>query len=207
MRNDEATSNLLGRASAGSSGATQELLQMYRVRLQRMVSSRLDSRLSGRLDASDVVQDVLLSASAKLSVYAKEQAVPFYVWLRQIALDQLAEVYRRHVRVEKRSVTRETANVLPVSDDSVDLLTAHLTSKGPTPSEDVQRRERRGRTRDALEKLKPEDRELLLMRYVEHMSMAEIGAQLSLSLTATKSRHLRALEKMAGLLGDEGSSL
>ena len=206
MRNDEVTSDLLRRASGGSSGATQELMQMYRARLRRMVHSRLDSRLSGRLDASDVVQEVLLTATAKLPNYAQAPTLPFYVWLRQLALDQLSELYRRHVHVEKRSVTRESLVNLPVSDDSVDALAANLRSREPSPSEDIQHSERREQTRAALDSLNPVDRELLLMRYVERMPFAEIAAQLSLGLSATKSRHLRALDKLSGLLGEEGAS-
>lgn len=206
MRNDEATSELLVRVSDGSSGATQELMQMYRARLRRMVHSRLDSRLSGRLDASDVLQDVLLTATAKLPSYAEAPSLPFYVWLRQLALDQLSELYRRHVCVEKRSVTRESLATLPVSDDSVDALAANLRSREPSPSEDIQHRERRDQTRAALDTLSSVDRELLLMRYVERMPFTEIAALISLSLSATKSRHLRALDKLSGLLGDEGAS-
>ena len=200
MHNDETTRELLVRATNGSSGATQELIQMYRLRLRRMVSSRFDTRLSSRLDASDVVQEVLMTATRRLAAYAEAPSVPFFVWLRRIALDQLSELYRRHMRAEKRSVNREASLILPVSDDSMDLLDLGLHSHEPSPSEAVEKSERRARTRAALDSLDVIDRELLLMRYIEQMPLAEIAAELSLSVSATKSRHLRALDKMADLL-------
>ncbi len=199
---DDNTSELLNRATGGSSGATEQLMQLHRVRLRRMVQSRLDPRLGTRLDPSDVVQDVLLTAAGRLPDFAQSRELPFYVWLRQIAWDRLSELYRMHVRVEKRTVTREVELSQMVSDDSVDLLAVKLPSREPSPHEGLLRTERRLRLRHALESLPGVDRELPLMRYVEQMKLGEIAAQLSLSLAATKSRHLRALDKLATLLDD-----
>jgi RNA polymerase sigma-70 factor (ECF subfamily) len=68
------------------------------------------------------------------------------------------------------------------------------------------RKETRHRTREAIALLPEVDRELLIMRYVEQMKLREIAAQLSLSQSATKSRHIRALDKLSSLLQAEGES-
>ena len=59
------TDRLLCEAARGDQAALRSLLERHRERLRRMVALRLDSRLSARLDASDVVQEALIEAAAK----------------------------------------------------------------------------------------------------------------------------------------------
>ncbi|MCA9152673.1 MAG: sigma-70 family RNA polymerase sigma factor [Planctomycetales bacterium] len=205
--NDAQTSDLLDRAVDGSAAAMHELMQVHRTRLRQMVAMRLDRRLRIRLDPSDVVQDVLLEAAGRLAEYTEQAKLPFYVWMRQIAWDRLLELYRQHVRVEKRSVTREIGHAMPLTDDSVDALVATLRSRDLSPSEQLIRKEVQRRARQALAELGEVDRELLLMRYVEQMKLREIAAQLSISVTAAKSRHVRALTKISLILQEEEGTL
>lgn len=67
MPTDLDTESLLDRINAGDAVAVDLLLAHFRPRLRNLVSLRLDSRLAGRVDASDVVQDVLVKASISLS--------------------------------------------------------------------------------------------------------------------------------------------
>jgi RNA polymerase sigma-70 factor (ECF subfamily) len=79
-----------------------------------MVELRMNPRLAARLDPSDVVQEVLAEADRRLDDYLRERPLPFFPWLRQIAVDRLADAHRRHVRAARRSVVREEA-ALPES--------------------------------------------------------------------------------------------
>ena len=88
--NEKDTESLLTAAAEGNSTAWQTLLEQHRERLRRMVDLRLDSRVSSRLDASDVVQETLLDASRKLAAYARERPLPFYPWLHRLAAEQVA---------------------------------------------------------------------------------------------------------------------
>ena len=72
-----------------------------------MIELRLDRVLGRRVDASDVVQDVLLRASQRLGDYLRNPVVPFHLWLRQIAQDQMIDAHRRHREAGKRSLDRE----------------------------------------------------------------------------------------------------
>ena len=65
-----------------------------------MIELRLDSRLQGRLDASDVVQDALLDVAARLEEYLKDPKVPFFLWMRLVAGERLARLHRHHLGVE-----------------------------------------------------------------------------------------------------------
>src|SRR5262249_1055963 len=58
--------DLVRRAASGDPGSWEVLLKQYRTRLRRMVTFRLDPRLRGRVDPSDVVQDVCLEAWQEL---------------------------------------------------------------------------------------------------------------------------------------------
>src|SRR5262245_50069795 len=101
------TDCLLDRVLSGDEFAINILLDRYRVRLRNLVTLRLDQRIAGRIDPSDVVQETLTVASQRLQRYAVDRPMPFYSWLRQLAIDRLVEIHRRHVHAQRRSVIRE----------------------------------------------------------------------------------------------------
>jgi RNA polymerase sigma-70 factor (ECF subfamily) len=78
------TNHLLDRVAAGDKELWGSLLTKHRERLRYMVSLRLDRRLQGRIDPSDVIQEAYLDASVQLSEYLKERSIPFFLWLRLV---------------------------------------------------------------------------------------------------------------------------
>jgi RNA polymerase sigma-70 factor (ECF subfamily) len=66
-----------------------------------MVALRLDSRLSARIDASDVVQEALTVAAQRLADYERERQLPFYPWLHRLTSERLATVHRQHRRASR----------------------------------------------------------------------------------------------------------
>jgi len=198
------TDTLLEMASQNDPRAVQQLLQRHRPRLRQMVAVRLDSRLAARLDASDVVQEVLLEASQHLPDYLRERPLPFYPWLRQIAWQRLTKLYARHVGAQKRSVLREEP-VMALSGQSVAWLAERLVAGGTSPSRDFLREEMARRVRHALGRLKADDREVLVLRFLEQMTMAEVAAVLEITEPAAAMRQVRALERLRELLKDRES--
>jgi RNA polymerase sigma-70 factor, ECF subfamily len=79
--NSNATNHLLEQASRGDPGALGSLLERHGDRLRRMVALRMDRRLQGRIDASDVIQEAYLEASVRLTEYLGDPTMPFYLWL------------------------------------------------------------------------------------------------------------------------------
>jgi len=199
---DPPTDALLARAATGDVAAGESLLLRHQARLRKMIAVRLDRRLAGRLDPSDVVQEVFAEAARELPAYAAAQPVPFYPWLRQIAWERLVKLHQRHLYAAKRAASREAA--LPPTDESVLLLAERLADPGTSPSMRVVRAEMRDRVRAGLAQLSDRDREVLVMRYLEQLSMAEIAAVMGSTEGAVKVRHLRALERLRGRLEDEG---
>jgi RNA polymerase sigma-70 factor (ECF subfamily) len=199
------TDELLDQAGRGDAGARELLLERHRDRLRRMVAVRLDGRVAARLDPSDLVQETLAEAAARLGDYLRGRPLPFYPWLRQIAWDRLVDAHRRHLHAGRRSVTREQPWSVPLPDESVGRLADRLVASGTSPSRRLIRAELRDRLRAALDRLPPRDREVLVMRHLEQMEVAEIAAVLGLTAGAVMTRHTRALVRLRGLLDDERS--
>jgi RNA polymerase sigma-70 factor (ECF subfamily) len=191
--------DVLERAARGDAEAVQQLLARHRDALKRMVAARLDRRVAARIDPSDVVQEALFEAARHLPGYLRDRPVSFYPWLRQIARDRLVKLHHLHLRAGKRSVCRE-ATALPLPDESALQLVALLAAPAAGQSSLLERAELRALVHDALARLDEQDREVLVMRYLEQLSTREVAEGLGISEGAVKMRHLRALERLRPLL-------
>jgi RNA polymerase sigma-70 factor (ECF subfamily) len=203
MGQDVETEMLLGRIGGGDDAAAAALLAGHRRRLRQMIAIRLDPRLSARLDPSDVLQEVFAEASRRLAEYARRRPIPFYPWLRRIAWERLVKLHERHLYRQKRAATRDIR--LPMGDQSSMLLAEYFIDSGTSPSRQVLRVESRARVQAALAQMPERDRELLVLRYLEQLSMAEIATVMDSTEGAVKVRHLRALERFRGILGEDSA--
>ncbi|MCA9262118.1 MAG: sigma-70 family RNA polymerase sigma factor, partial [Planctomycetales bacterium] len=159
-------------------------------------------RLAGRVDPSDVVQETWTTAIAQLPDYLRNQQIPFYPWIRRIAWQKLVDERRRHLDAAKRSVKRERRGCF--EGESTSISEAGLAVVGrTTPSRDAVRRETLQSVREALDRLDELDREVLLQRYLERMSVGEIASFWEMSPEAIRMRQLRALRKLRRLLDVE----
>jgi RNA polymerase sigma-70 factor, ECF subfamily len=148
-----------------------------------------------------VVQEALMTASRKIDEFMRDRPLPFYPWLRQLAWNKLVDLQRKHVQAQKRSLIQEDPWSSSLLDRSANRLAGRLTTSGSSPSGRMLRREIRDRVRKALDKLAPRDREVLVLRHLEELSISEIAAILGLSEEATKKRQVRALERLQNQLG------
>jgi len=196
VREDPEIRLLLDRAQGGSRSAVGQLLARHRVRLRRMVAVRLDGRLSARVDPSDVVQETLALAAQRFDDYLREPPLPFYPWLRQIALERLIDIHRRHLRTAGRAVWRE--EFWRPSDSSALEWADQLAASDSGPFRRLVREELAARLQAAMNDLEAADREVLMLRYLEQLSTAETAAVLGISETAVKQRLLRAVRRLRG---------
>jgi RNA polymerase sigma-70 factor (ECF subfamily) len=196
------TDLLLDRVREGDTHARRRLLDRHRSRLRRAVAQRIDQRLAARVDPSDVVQEVLTEADRRLDEYAVRRPLPYYPWLRQLADERLAALYRRHVKARRRSVEREEAIPTPLSHESVAALAARLVDRGSRPGSRVVREELRRRVQSALDRLSEPDRTVLVLRHLEQRPTAEVAARLGVSDGAVRVRAVRALARLRELLAD-----
>ncbi len=202
--NTSETQELLAGAGKGESAAVNQLLDRHREVLRNMVKARMDQKLARRVDASDVVQDVLLEASQRLKDYLHDPKMPFGLWLRQMAHDRIIDLHRRHRVARRRSLDREQQASAPLGDKSSLELAAQLRDPELTPAAATLRKELHERFVEAIDRLEDEDREILLMRHFEQLSNSETADLLGLSQPAAGMRHLRALRRLREVLGETG---
>ncbi len=171
-----------------------------------MIDLRLDRALGRRVDASDVVQEVLLKANQRLPEYLKAPVLPFHLWLRQIARDHIIDQHRRHRVAGRRSIDRERPLAPPAFADQSSLdLAAQLRDPGVTPAAAALRAELSRRFQQALGELNEDDREIILLRHFEQLSNSEAAQTLGLTEPAAGMRHLRALRRLRAVLGETPS--
>jgi RNA polymerase sigma-70 factor (ECF subfamily) len=191
----------LRRAASGDQQAWGALLTRHRQRLRCMVALRMDRRLQGRLDPSDVLQEAFLAASAQLPDYVRNPAIPFYLWLRLVTGQRLAALHRHHLGTKQRDAGREVSlDGGAVPDATSAALAAQIVGREPRPSEAAARAERARRLEAALETLEPAEREVLALRHFEQLENQEAAHVLGLSESAASKRYVRALQKLKTLL-------
>jgi RNA polymerase sigma-70 factor (ECF subfamily) len=193
--------DLVSRAGLGDRLAVVELLERYRGRLRRMVALRLDPRLQGRVDASDVIQEGYLDAMSRLDEFARDPHVPFYIWLRFLVGQRVQEQHRRHLGTPGRDVGREVSiyrGAMPGAGTGV--LAARLLGKLTSPSQAAQRAERKVQLQEALNRMDPLDREILVLRHYEQMTNSDAAAALGLDKSASSKRYTRALVRLKEIL-------
>ncbi len=200
---NDTTQELLAGARQGDADAVNRLLDRHREALRRMIQLRLDRKISRRVDASDIVQDVLIEANRRLDAYLENPAMPFHLWLRQMAKDRMIDAHRRHRGAARRSMDREQPLEVGARFDQSSLdLAAQLVDREPTPASEATWRELERRFHAAAEQLDEQDREVVLMRHFEQLSNAEVATALDLSPQAASMRYLRAMRRLRELLGD-----
>jgi RNA polymerase sigma-70 factor (ECF subfamily) len=197
----ENTQELLAGARAGRQEAVDQLLERHRAALRRIIEMRIDPQLERRVDASDIVQEVMIEASRRLPGYLEGNPLPFHLWLRQMAKDRLIDAHRRHRLAARRSVDREQPLAgRPRRDVSTQNLAAQVRDKQMTPASAATWRELERRFAAACAELEEQDEEIVLMRHFEQLSNSEAAIALGLTPQAASMRYLRAMRRLRELL-------
>jgi RNA polymerase sigma-70 factor, ECF subfamily len=203
-QDDAGSARLVERLRAGDPAAVGELFARHRDRLRRMVDMRLDRRLQGRIDASDVIQEAHLEVAERLGGYLKDPRLPPFLWLRLVVGERLAKLHRTHLGAQMRDAGREVSlfrEALPAASSAA--LAAHLLGKHTSPTQAVVRAERLIRLQEAINALDPIDREILSLRHFEELSRSEAAQALGIEEAAAAKRYVRALKRLKDLLGEE----
>lgn len=204
--NRDETDRLLANARTGGPDAVDKLLGEFREPLRQVIGLRLDPAIARRVDASDIVQDVLIEANQRLTDYLKSPNMPFHLWLRHLAQDRIIDTHRRHRLAQRRSVDREQSIARPaLPDESSVSLMAQLVDSERTPASEAIRHELQRRLAAAIDQLAEDDREIVLMRHHEGLSNQEVAAALGLTEAAASMRYLRALRRLRVVLVPDGS--
>jgi RNA polymerase sigma-70 factor (ECF subfamily) len=167
-----------------------------------MVALRLDERLRGRIDPSDVIQEAFLEATERRADYARETGpMSPFLWLRFLTLQQLQILHRRHLGTRSRDAGREISidgKASPAASSAA--IAAQLLGRETRASEVAIRAERKLRLQEALNAMDVIDREVLVLRHFEQLSNGECARVLGLSETAATKRYIRALKRLKDIL-------
>lgn len=204
--NQHAPSNAESQAFAaardGDLSGVGRLLEDYRDRLRRMIHLRMHPAMRGRVDASDILQEAFVEASTRLPDYLNERDMPFFVWVRFLTSQKLAQLHRRHLGAQVRDARRDRR--IAGARDSVAassvVLADALVAQYSSPSQGAARLEENHRIEEVLESMKEIDREILALRHYEHLSNAEAAAALGVTEATASVRYVRAAKRLRDAL-------
>ncbi len=185
--------------------ALPEQFEMHRERLRRMIRVYWDVRLNSRVDPSDVVQEALVEAARRMTEHPRQLSVSIYPWLRSLTQERLIAMRRTHVMAQKRTVTAETSEGLELPDGSVLKLGDRIAASNSTPSQKLMKEEDRQRVRSALMKLPPRDQRMLVLRFLEQLSIEETAEVIGISQAAVSTRVFRALQRLRKIMKSDVS--
>lgn len=187
---------LLARVGAGDRAALEQLLELHRPFMRRIVEVRMDAALRGRIDPSDVVQEAQLEVARRMDDYLERRPMPFVVWLRQTTLENLLRLRRKHLTAERRSVARE----MPLPEGSSVFLARLALADDPAALQGLLNRELAERVNAAVAELPDADREVLLLRCYEELTNQESAAVLGIDPNTCSQRFGRAIIRLRRLL-------
>ena len=194
----EEAEQLIGRARMGDQVALAEVLEQYRDRLRRMVVVRMDPRVRGRFDASDVIQEAYVDISRRIASDGANANIPFFLWLRILTGDRLAQLHRMHLGADMRNAAREVSlgsGVIPPAS-SVHLA-SQLAGQFSSVDRGLKREEVRVKLEAAINSMDETDRDVIAMRHFEELSTEEIAIVLDMTRSGVLKRYTRAIRRLS----------
>ena len=190
------TEQLLTLARAGNASAVNQLCRVYGERVRWMIRLRMRGELRSKLESMDVVQDALIHALGGLESFTYTNEGDFVRWLSKIVQHTLRENWDR-LRAEKRDVRKE----VPLHGHPTTTGGGSVRTPDPvdatTPSVIMSKREDLARLERALDALKPEYREVLVLTRLEGLSYGQVGQRLGKTADAVRMLASRATAALA----------
>jgi RNA polymerase sigma-70 factor (ECF subfamily) len=199
---DSKQDRLLSRARAGDGQAQGRLLETYRAYLGLLARMQIGRRLQGKIDPSDLVQETFLKAHRHFPEFRGTSEIELVAWLRQILARNLANLAHRHFATKARDARLERQLAADI-ENSNQALGNGLAGSGSSPSQQASRREQAVLLANALERLPPQYREVLILRHLEGLTFPEIGARLKRSVGSVEKLWIRALPRLRRLMGGQ----
>jgi RNA polymerase sigma-70 factor (ECF subfamily) len=186
------TQHLVALAKEGDATALNQLCNVYGERVRRIIRFRLDRKLRPKLDSVDVVQDALILALGGLQDFNYRNEGDFLRWLSRIAENKLRDIVDGF-HADKRDIHRE----IPLKKEGNGTADGSVGAVGParatTPSVIACRKEALDRLEKALDKLKPQYKEVIVLKRIDGLSHAEIAERLGKNAGAVRMLLARAM--------------
>lgn len=202
MLNEPTEDELISRLRSGDQQALEALHTRHRRRLKQMLDLRMDRRLRGRVDASDILQEVFLDARLRISHFVEQEKLSFFVWLRKLTKQRMIDVHRQHLKTQMRDIKQEISIDHGAAAASSASMARLLVDRIATPSQLAMKAEGIRQIERALDRLDPIDREILTLRHLEELRNSEVAQILGLKEAAASNRYIRALSRLREMVAD-----
>ncbi|MCH7559675.1 MAG: sigma-70 family RNA polymerase sigma factor [Planctomycetes bacterium] len=196
------TQHLVALAKEGNESALNQLCSVYSERVRRIIRLRLDQKLRPKLDSVDVVQDALILALGGLKDFTYRNEGDFLRWLPRIAENKLRDILDKFY-ADKRDIRKE----IPFRKEGGSTEGGFVGPAEPisttTPSVIMRKKEALDRLEKALDELKPEHKEVIVLKRIEGLSHAEIADRLGKNAGAVRMLLARAMAALTLAYGKD----
>lgn len=178
---DAIEKKLIKKAIDGDPQAFEKLIVKYEGKIYAIAFKVFKNEA----DAYDVAQEICIKLYHKINLFRFESK--FSTWLYRLATNTAIDEYRK----AKRKRNHESSYDEPI-DTGEDMMSKQLVDRGETPEQTVIRSEKAQYVWEALEQLKPDQKEIIVMKDIEEKSYQEISDLLDINLGTVKSRLARS---------------
>jgi RNA polymerase sigma-70 factor (ECF subfamily) len=186
----------------GDQPAIDQLCRVYGERIRRIIRFRLDAKLRPKLDSVDLVQDALILALGGLKEFTYRNEGDFLRWLSRIAENRLHDIQKKF-HADKRDIRKEISFKQEGSSTDGCFHGAAEPIGTTTPSVIMRKKEALDRLEKALDTLKPEYKEVIVLKKIEGLSHAEIAERLNKSTSSVPMLLFRAMAALTIAYGKD----
>jgi RNA polymerase sigma-70 factor (ECF subfamily) len=187
--------SVIALAKTGDSRALGSLLEGHRAYLRMLADVQIGRLLRSKLDADDLLQEAFLRAHRSIGRFRGATGDEFLSWLRGILAHVLADQIRRYYGTGQRDPKLERALEFQFERSSERFARA-LASPTSSPSRRAVRHEQAAHLAQAMERLPPASREVLLLRHFQELSFPEIASRMVRTVDGVKNLWIRALGRL-----------
>jgi RNA polymerase sigma-70 factor (ECF subfamily) len=198
---EQVCEGLIAQVRGGDEGALGRLFERYSPYLSLLARLQIGRRLQGKADPADMVQETFLEAARHFDRFRGNTEPELTGWLRQILAGCLAHLVRRYYGTQARDVRLERM----LEDDlaqSSRVIDCGLVASQSTPSQQASRREQAVLLADALDRLPPDYREVIILRHLEGLTFPEVAERMGRSVDSVEKLWVRALPRLRRTLGE-----
>ena len=192
------TRHLVVLAKEGNQSALNQLYTIYAERVRWMVRFRMGKELRSKLESMDIVQDTLLYVLSRLDNFTYTNEGEFVRWLSKIAENELRGSLRR-LHADKRDIRKEVRLDNDGRTTESRYVGFNEQIQATTPSMVLSRKEDLAKLERAVDELKPEYREAIVLTKIEGLSYQEIGQRMGKSSDAARMLATRAMAELTAI--------
>jgi RNA polymerase sigma-70 factor (ECF subfamily) len=190
------TQELVALAQNGDNSALDQLCKVYGERVQRIVRFRMGAELRGKLESMDLVQDAFVAAVRDLGSFQYRDEGDFLRWMSKIAENRIRDNLKR-LHADKRDIRREVPinHRVPTAENNCPHMPEPIRTT--TPSVIMSISEELNKLENAMNLLRLEYREVIVLNQIEGLSLKKIADRLNKSPDAVRMLVARAMASLA----------